>query len=69
MVIHCMRTWRHYLLSLHFTIFIDNMATSCFASQKKLTPKQARWQDFIVEYDFTLWYKLGHATVVVDTLN
>ncbi|KAH9678960.1 Endonuclease [Citrus sinensis] len=41
-IIHCLRVWRHYLLGSHFTIMTDNVATSYFQTQKKLSPKQAR---------------------------
>ena len=40
-IIHCLRVWRHYLLGSHFTIMMDNVATSYFQTQKKLIPKQA----------------------------
>ncbi|XP_060216861.1 uncharacterized protein LOC132644288 [Lycium barbarum] len=53
-VVHCLRTWRHYLLGAHFIVKTDNVATSYFQSQKKLSPKQARWQDFLAEFDYTL---------------
>ncbi|RVW74337.1 Retrovirus-related Pol polyprotein from transposon 17.6 [Vitis vinifera] len=43
-IIHCLRTWRHYLLGSHFIVKTDNVATSYFQTQKKLSPKQARWQ-------------------------
>ena len=46
-IVHCLRTWRHYLLGSKFLVKTDNVATSYFQSQKKITPKQARWQDFI----------------------
>lgn len=36
---------------------------------KKVTPKQAWWQDFLVEYDFTLQYKPVHANIMTDALN
>ncbi|KAL5732606.1 hypothetical protein ACOSQ2_032298 [Xanthoceras sorbifolium] len=29
-VVHCLRTWRHYLLGSHFVIRTDNIATSYF---------------------------------------
>ncbi|KAL5753956.1 hypothetical protein ACOSP7_022176 [Xanthoceras sorbifolium] len=41
-VVHCLCTWRHYLLGSHFIIRTDNVATSYFQTQKKLSPKQAR---------------------------
>ncbi|KAK3005507.1 hypothetical protein RJ639_016066 [Escallonia herrerae] len=53
-VIHCLCTWRHYLLGSRFLIKTDNIATSYFQSQKKLSPKQARWQDFLAEFDYSV---------------
>ena len=29
-IIHCLRTWRHYLLGSHFIMKTDNVATSYF---------------------------------------
>ena len=68
-IIHCLRVWRHYLLDFHFTIMTDNVATSYFQTQKKLSPKQARWQDFLAEFDYQLEYKPGKANVVADALS
>ena len=53
-IIHCLRTWRHYLLGSHFIVKTNNVATSYFQTRKKLSPKQARWQDFLAEFDYTL---------------
>nr|GEV92016.1 hypothetical protein CTI12_AA187700 [Tanacetum cinerariifolium] len=68
-VIHCLRIWRHYLLGSRFVIKTDNIATSYFQTQKKLSPKQARWQDFLAEFDYQLEYKPGKANVVADALS
>ncbi|GKC95346.1 putative nucleotidyltransferase, ribonuclease H [Tanacetum coccineum] len=62
-VVHCLRIWRHYLLGLRFAIKTDNIVTSYFQTQKKLSPKQARWQDFLAELDYQLEYKPGKANV------
>ncbi|GKE33927.1 putative nucleotidyltransferase, ribonuclease H, partial [Tanacetum coccineum] len=35
----------------------------------KLSPKQARWQDFLAEFDYQLEYKPGKANMVVDALS
>ena len=67
-VIHCLRTWRHYLLASNFVIKTGNVATSYFQTQKKLTPKQARWQDFLAEFDYAMEYKSGRANLVANTL-
>ena len=68
-IIHCLRVWRHYLLGSHFVVMTDNVATSYFQTQKKLSPKQARWQDFLAEFDYQLEYKSGKANVVADALS
>ena len=39
-VVHCLRTWRHYVLGA-FVFKTDNVMTTYFQSQKKLTAKQA----------------------------
>ncbi|XP_043717547.1 uncharacterized protein LOC122665462 [Telopea speciosissima] len=68
-VVHCLRTWRHYLLGSRFVVKTDNVATSYFQTQKKLSPKQARWQDFLAEFDFVFEYKPGKANEVADALS
>lgn len=55
-------------VSVH-TIMTDNVATSYFQNQKKLSPKQARWQDFLAEFDYTMEYKPGKVNVVADALS
>ena len=68
-IVHCLRTWRHYLMGRHFTVHTDNITSTYFASQPKLTAKQARWQDFLAGYDFELKYKPGKQNVVADALS
>ncbi|KAF8088610.1 hypothetical protein N665_0535s0002 [Sinapis alba] len=68
-IVHCLRVWRHYLLGSHFSVKTDNVATSYFQTQKKFSPKQARWQDFLSEFDYTLEYKPGKVNVVADALS
>lgn len=68
-VVHCLRTWRHYLLGAKFVVMTDNVAISYFQSQKKLSPKQVRWQDFLAEFDMVLEYKPGRTNQVADALS
>ena len=68
-VVYCLCTWRHYLLGSQIVVKTNNVATSYFQTQKKLSPKQARWQDFLSEFDFVLEYKPGNANIVADALS
>nr|GFB88639.1 reverse transcriptase [Tanacetum cinerariifolium] len=68
-VIYWLRIWRHYLLGSRFVIKTNNIATSYFQTQNRLSPKQARWQDFLAEFDYQLEYKPGKANVVADALS
>ncbi|KAE8736178.1 cytochrome P450 78A7-like [Hibiscus syriacus] len=66
---HYLRTWRHYLLGSKFVVFTDNVANNYFLAQKKLSPKQARWQEFLIEFDFSIEYKPGKVNCVADGLS
>ncbi|RVW92103.1 Retrovirus-related Pol polyprotein from transposon 297 [Vitis vinifera] len=46
-VVHCLQQWRHYLLRSIFIVVIDNVANTFFKTQKKLSPRQARWKEVI----------------------
>lgn len=46
----------------------DNIVTSYFQIQKKLSLKQARWQDFLAKFDYQLEYKPRKANVVTNAL-
>ncbi|KAK3020691.1 LOW QUALITY PROTEIN: hypothetical protein RJ639_045597 [Escallonia herrerae] len=65
-VVYCLRTWRHYLLRSQFLIKTDNIATSYFQSQRKLSPKQARWQDFLAEFDYYVTFVASPADCTVE---
>jgi len=68
-VIHCLHTWRHYLLGSKLIIKTGNVAMSYFQNQKKHTTKQARWQDFLAEFDYVMAYKPWRANLVADALS
>ena len=42
-VVHCLQIWPFYLLGTMFLVITDNVANTFFKSQKKLSPRQARW--------------------------
>ena len=68
-IVHCLHVWRHYLIGKPFVVKTDNVAASYFASRPKLYAKQARWQDFLAEFDMTIEYRPGRHNVVADALS
>ena len=68
-VLHCLRTWRHYLLGSKFVVKTDNTAVSHFLTQPKLNLRQARWQEHLAEFDFHLEYRPGKNNNVADALS
>ncbi|RVW21226.1 Transposon Tf2-2 polyprotein [Vitis vinifera] len=68
-VVHCLRQWRHYLLGSIFTVVTDNVANTFFKTQKKLSPRQAGWQEFLADFNFEWLHRPGRHNTVVDVLS
>ncbi|KAL0302206.1 UNVERIFIED_CONTAM: hypothetical protein Sangu_3114400 [Sesamum angustifolium] len=68
-VIHCLEAWRHYLLGTKFTVVTDNVANTYFKTQRKRSPKQARWQEFLGEFDFEWVYRPGKHNNIADVVS
>ena len=47
----------------------DNVTNIYFKTQKKLTPKQARWQEYLAEFDYIWVHKSGKQNQVADALS
>jgi hypothetical protein len=58
-VMHCLGVWRVYLLGPKFVVKTNNLANTFFKTRKKLLQWQARWHEFLVEYDFVWEHKPG----------
>ncbi|KAL6350633.1 hypothetical protein AAG906_025563 [Vitis piasezkii] len=61
--------WRHYLLGSIFTVVTDNVANTFFKTQKKLSPRQARWQEFLADFKFEWLHRPRRHNTVVDALS
>jgi len=45
------------------------VAASYFASQPKLSAKEAYYEDFLAEFDMAIKYRLGRLNALVDVVN
>jgi hypothetical protein len=68
-IVHFLQAWRHYLLGKPFIAEMENMATSYFSTQLKLSPKKAHWKDFLVEFDVIVEYRPCKLNAVAITLS
>jgi hypothetical protein len=70
-IIVALREWRHYLHGSKFTVQVltDHKSLVHFDTQPKLSERQARWNEFIAEFDFTIIYQEGKKNVVADALS
>ena len=57
-IIRCFEEWRPELksTSLPVKIFTDHKGLKYFMSTKKLTPRQVRWAEFLLEFNFVISY-------------
>ncbi|KAA8495185.1 Transposon Ty3-I Gag-Pol polyprotein [Porphyridium purpureum] len=68
-VIHCLKEFRCYLYGAKFTLHTDHEALKHLLTQKELNSRQARWTDFLAEFDITIDYVKGKSNVVADALS
>jgi len=68
-IINALKAWRHYLLGPHFQIFTDHQSLRYLQTQPNLSPKEARWLDFLQEYDFEIHYLPGKKNLVANALS
>ena len=68
-MVHCLLAWHLYLLGPKFVVRTDNAANTFFNTQKKLSPKQAKWQELLQEYGFEWEHKPGKNNEVAYALS
>ena len=68
-IIHALQTWRPYLHGSKFSILTDHHPLKYLDSQKSLSRKQARWVEFMQEFNYEIKYIKGKSNVVADALS
>ena len=68
-MVHCLRVWRQYLLGSQFVVKTDNNVICHFFDQRKLTAKQAWWQESLAKFDFKFEHKIGKSNQAADALS
>jgi len=68
-IIHCFKTWGHYIGSKDVVVWTDNVTLKYFVTQPKFSSKQMRWQDTLVLFNVYIRHKPGKENVVLDALS
>ena len=68
-IIHALEIWRTYLHGSKFFIKSDHHPLKYLDTQKTLSRKQARWVEFMQEFDYDIKYIKGKSNVVADALS
>jgi transposase InsO family protein len=67
-VIHALQTWRCYLEGVPFKVITDHNPLTHLPTQATLSRKQARWSQYLQQFDFQWEYRPGR-TNVADPLS
>ena len=57
-VVFALQTWKLYLFK-HFDIFTDNQAVVYLRSKPHLNKREARWAEFLAEFNFSIQHIPG----------
>lgn len=70
-IVVSLKEWRHYLHGSRFSIIVltDHKSLVHFDTQPKLTERQARWNEFMSEFDYEIIHQEGKKNVVADALS
>ena len=68
-IVFALKIWCHYLYGEQFEVFSDHKSLKYIFTQRDLDMRQCRSMEYLEDYDSTLHYHPGKASVVVDALN
>jgi hypothetical protein len=68
-VIHCLKTWGHYVGSKDVVVWMDKVTLKYFVIQPKLSSKQVRWKDTLALFNVDIRHKPRKENVVLDALS
>lgn len=68
-IVRALKKWRVDLLGVPFIVHTDHRTLENFTTQKHLSRRQARWQEFLGQYDYKIAYIRGEDNQAVDALS
>lgn len=68
-IIRALAKWHMDLLGNRFEIWTDHKTLEHFDNQKDLSCRQARWMEFLSQYDASIYYLPGENNCIADALS
>jgi hypothetical protein len=68
-VVHALKTWRHYLYGQKCDIYTDHKSLKYIFTQSELNMRHRRWLELIKDYELEIHYHPDKANVVADALS
>ena len=68
-IVHSLKLWRHYLTGRKFELRKDHCGLKYLFDQPNLNDAQARWLEFLCEFDFEIKHMEGKGNKVVNVLS
>ena len=67
--VHPLKIWRHYLLGRRFELKTNHVSLKYLFYQPSLNSRQARWLEFLCEFDFKIKHLKSKENKVGDSLS
>ena len=68
-IVPSLKMWGHYLMGRKFDLRTDHCGLKYLFDQPTLNARQARWMEFLCEFDFEIKHIKGKENKVADALS
>jgi hypothetical protein len=68
-IVEALRHWSSYLHGQTFLVQTDHASLQYLTAQDHLTPRQARWLERLIDFDFKIVHISGKVNIVADALS
>jgi hypothetical protein len=65
-MVYALHKFRHFLLGNKCVFYVDHMALVYLVNKPQMLGRITRWLLLLLEYEFTIVYKLGKTHVVAN---
>ena len=68
-LVRALRAWRHHLLGADVDVFTDSICVTHLKTQPSLSPRQARWLEFLSQFRLDIRHVAGKHNAAADALS